>query len=131
MDDFIAPYLAEGDLPASRGSEVPDSPPGQRQVPGSRNTALYNAHSYHTKVPPEAIRPFVEHFTRPGDVVLDPFCGSGMTGVAAAMAGRRAILNDLSTAAAHLAWNHTRPCDGGDLEKAFDRVAEAVEARAL
>lgn len=128
MDDFIGAYLAAGPLPASRGSAVPDRPPGDRLVPGSRNTALYNAHSYHTKVPPEAIRPFIEHFTRPGDVVLDPFCGSGMTGVAASMAGRRTILNDLSTAAVHLAWNHTRPCDGEDLESAFEQVAKAVEA---
>src|SRR5262249_4865259 len=80
-------------------------------VAGTRNTELYNAHSYHTKVPPEAIVPFFEHYTRPGDVVLDPFCGSGMTGVAAALAGRRAILNDLSVAATHLSFNHTRPCD--------------------
>ncbi len=127
MDDFIAAYLAQGPAPSSRGSTAPDGPPGEVLVPGSRNTAFYNAHSYHTKVPPEAIRPFVEHFTEPGDVVLDPFCGSGMTGVAVAMAGRRAILNDLSTAAVHLAWNHTRICDGARLQDAFERVAEAVE----
>ena len=33
---------------------------------------------------PEAIAPFINHYTKPGDVVVDPFCGSGMTGVAAA-----------------------------------------------
>lgn len=127
MDDFIAHYLTRGTPPSSSGSDAPDRPPVERLVPGSRNTALYNAHSYHTKVPPEAIRPFIEHFTRPGDVVLDPFCGSGMTGVAVAMAGRRAILNDLSTAAVHLAWNHTRPCDGDALAAAFQKVAETVQ----
>ena len=52
--------------------------------------------------------------------MLDPFCGSGMTGVAAALSGRRAILNDLSPAAIHLAWNHTHPCDPDALMQAFD-----------
>ncbi|WP_129793967.1 DNA methyltransferase [Sphingosinicella sp. CPCC 101087] len=128
MADFVAGYFSDEPLPATTGGPAPDGPPEERMVPGSRNTALYNAHSYHTKVPPEAIRPFIEHFTRPGDVVLDPFCGSGMTGVAAAMAGRRAILSDLSTAAAHLAWNHTHACNGEQLEAAFQRVATAVKS---
>ncbi|MCZ2109778.1 MAG: site-specific DNA-methyltransferase [Dehalococcoidia bacterium] len=95
-------------------------------VEGRRNTELYNAHSYHTKVPPEAIIPFLEHYTRKGDVVLDPFAGSGMTGVAAAMSGRRAILNDLSVAASHLAYNHTRPCDHQRLMVTFGELYERV-----
>ena len=44
---------------------------------------------------------------------------SGMTGVAAALSGRRAILNDLSPAAVHLAWNHTHPCDPAALMEGF------------
>jgi hypothetical protein len=66
-------------------------------------SALYNAHSYHTKVPPAAIAAYIEHYTNPGDIVLDPFCGSGMTGVAALHAGRNALLSDLSPAAVHIA----------------------------
>jgi len=96
-------------------------------VPGSRNTALYNAHSYMTKVPPEAIEPFIKHYTRPGDVVLDVFSGSGMTGVAAAMSGRRAILRDISVVASHLAFNHSRPCDPESLQQIFDNLYEELK----
>jgi len=110
--DFVAGYLTEVDnLPASVGGHSTEQSLGDLRVAGGRNSTFYLAHSYHTKVPPEAITPFIEHYTKPGDVILDPFCGSGMTGVAASLAGRRAILNDLSPAAVHLAWNHTRPCD--------------------
>lgn len=130
--DLIAGYLAdERELPTSRGQPAPDAPPKQTRVPGGRNTAFYMAHSYHTKVPPEAIRPFIEHFSKPGEVVLDPFSGSGMTCVAAALAGRKAIANDLSTVAAHLAWNHTRPCDGEVLARAFDKIENAVRGRLM
>ena len=55
-----------------------------------RTDRIYNCHAYLTKVRVKAILPFVEQFTRPGEVVLDPFAGSGMTGLAAAMQGRRA-----------------------------------------
>ncbi|MEQ1883197.1 MAG: DNA methyltransferase, partial [Burkholderiales bacterium] len=125
--DFISGYLTDvGSLPQPSAS-VPSSPPlAAQKVPGGRGSAFYLAHSYHTKVPPEAIRPFIEHYTKPGDIVLDPFCGSGMTGVAAALAGRRAILNDLSPAAIHLSWNHTRPCDPDSLAAAFDVISERL-----
>jgi DNA modification methylase len=46
-----------------------------------RTDPIYNCHAYLTKVPIAAIRPFVEFFTQPGDVVADFFAGSGMTGL--------------------------------------------------
>lgn len=125
--DVVMGYLANSKaLPTPSLSETPSAAPVDISIPGSRNSALYTAHSYHTKVPPEAITPFLEHFTRPGDLVLDLFCGSGMTGVAAAMTGRNAILNDLSPAAAHLAWNHTNPCDPEELGAAFKELEKKV-----
>ena len=45
------------------------------------------AHAYHTKVPYRAIMRYILHYTDPGDIVLDGFCGTGMTGVAAHMCG--------------------------------------------
>ncbi|WP_462409361.1 DNA methyltransferase [Neobacillus sp. Marseille-QA0830] len=50
-----------------------------------KNDPIYNAHYYHTKVPYKAIRKYILHYTNPGDIVLDGFSGSGMTGVAAQM----------------------------------------------
>jgi 16S rRNA G966 N2-methylase RsmD len=98
-----------------------------REIRGVKSTPIYLAHSYPTKVPPEAIVPYIEHYTACGQVVLDPFAGSGMTGVAARLAGRHALLNDLSVGAAHLAFNHVMPCDPAALEEAFERVAEQCE----
>jgi DNA modification methylase/DNA-binding XRE family transcriptional regulator len=118
---FVDGYLSvPGALPVSKAKETCDESIRSIRVAGGRNSAFYTAHSYHTKIPPEAILPFIEHYTKPGDVILDPFCGSGMTGVAAALTGRRAILNDLSPAAVHLAWNHTHPCDSLALMDGFD-----------
>jgi 16S rRNA G966 N2-methylase RsmD len=95
---------------------------------GSRGTPVYNVHSYHTKVPPEAIEPYITHHTRPGELVLDPFCGSGMTGVAAARLGRRAVLNDLAPAAVHIAWNVTHGCAAGDLRQAAGEILSQIDA---
>lgn len=128
--NLMSQYLAKSaDLPRSKDNRSISNAMGQVRVAGGRNSALYVAHSYHTKVPPEAIAPFIEHYTQPGDVVLDPFCGSGMTGVAAALTGRRSILNDLSPAAVHLAWNHTRPCSPDALRKGFEQLEARLNDR--
>jgi len=62
---------------------------------GSRHP-VYSFHPYHTKVPPEVIKKLIEHYTRPGEIVLDAFCGTGMTGVAARESGRHGVTVDLS-----------------------------------
>lgn len=109
---------------------------------------LYQAHAYHTKVPHLAIVPCILHYTDPGDIVVDGFCGSGMTGVAAQWCGcpteaerheiearfkkedlpapkwgaRRAIINDLSPAASFIAGNMNIPIDAKVFEEASRRL---------
>ena len=61
--------------------------PFASDVSEGKNNPIYNAHSYHTKVPHKALMRYILHYTRPGDLVLDGFCGTGMTGVAAQLCG--------------------------------------------
>ncbi|MFK3968603.1 DNA methyltransferase [Ensifer adhaerens] len=52
----------------------------------------YSGNRLHpTQKPVRPLKDLVEAFSRPGDVVLDPFCGSGSTLVAAKAVGRRPI----------------------------------------
>jgi DNA modification methylase/transcriptional regulator with XRE-family HTH domain len=97
-------------------------------IRAGKNSTTYRAHSYHTKVPPEAIVPLIEHYTSPGDIVLDPFGGSGMTGVAALRAGRHALLSDVSPAAVHISRNYVTPCDPALLTEAGERLYRAVRS---
>ena len=80
-------------------------------IAGGKGSVFYRAHSYHTKVPVEGLTQLIKHYTDPGDVVLDPFCGSGQTGVAAVLTGRHAVLSDLSPAAVHIARGYTARVD--------------------
>lgn len=49
-------------------------------------------HPHPTTKPLALMRELVRLFTDPGDLILDPFAGSGTTGLAARMEGRRALL---------------------------------------
>src|SRR4051812_19132954 len=57
-------------------------------MPSTRIGALYNAFSYPTKISPEVIALFIATHTKPGDLVLDTFAGSGTTGIAALLCDR-------------------------------------------
>jgi site-specific DNA-methyltransferase (adenine-specific) len=57
----------------------------------------YTGNPFHpTQKPVRSLKPVIEAFTRQGDVVLDPFCGSGSTLLAAKILGRRYIGIELS-----------------------------------
>lgn len=69
--------------------------PFAADVSEGKNDPIYNAHSYHTKVPHKAIMRYLLHYTEPGDIVSDGFCGTGMTGVAAQMCGDKDAIESL------------------------------------
>ena len=122
-------------------------------VSEGKTDSLYKAHSYHTKVPHLAIVPSILHYTEPGDVVLDGFAGSGMTGVAAQWCGtapaayrhklemewkkagtpapkwgaRRVVLNDLSPAATFIGANYNLPFDVNAFATAGKQLLRDVE----
>jgi site-specific DNA-methyltransferase (adenine-specific) len=52
--------------------------------------------SYHGMFPAKVAHYFIARYSRPGDLVLDPFSGRGTTALQARIDGRRALCNDLS-----------------------------------
>jgi len=57
---------------------------------------------YPTEKPPEVARVLIEQSSNPGDLVIDPFCGSSSTGVAALDVARNYAGNDSSSEALRL-----------------------------
>jgi len=90
IKDFISLFSIPYDPNISYSRE-----PFSTDVSEGKNDPIYNAHSYHTKVPHKAIMRYILHYTEPSDVVFDGFCGSGMTGVAAHLCGDRNTVESL------------------------------------
>lgn len=100
--------------------------PAHGATSAGKNTYTYDAHTYHTKVPPQGILEFLRYYLPEGGLILDPFSGSGMTGVAARLAGTDVILNDLSPAACFISHNFTESLDVDEFAEAFRRVTSAL-----
>ena len=92
---FIADFIKYYGKPYDPKTDDYRREPFAADVSEGKNDPIYNAHSYHTKVPHKAIMRYILHYTEPGDVVFDGFCGTGMTGVAAQMCGDRAVVESL------------------------------------
>lgn len=91
--DFIAQWEAQ--KPALPEAYQYHREPFSANVSEGKNDPIYNAHSYHTKVPHKAIMRYILHYTEPGDIVFDGFCGTGMTGIAAQMCGNKDVIMSL------------------------------------
>ena len=91
IEDFINHYGKSYDPEMDNYRREPFA----SDVSEGKNNPIYNAHSYHTKVPHKAIMRYILHYTNPGDVVFDGFCGTGMTGVAAQLCGDKATVESL------------------------------------
>ncbi|MDN5313308.1 MAG: hypothetical protein PWQ68_2282 [Thermoanaerobacteraceae bacterium] len=123
INDFIKTYGKQYD----ETTDTYQRTPYVGDVSEGKNDPIYNVHSYHTKVPHKAIMKYIEHYTQEGDIVFDGFCGSGMTGVAAQLLNRRAILADLSPAATFIAYNYNTPVDIAEFEREARRILKEIE----
>ena len=143
---FIGDFVKHYGKPYDPETDDYRREPFASDVSEGKNDPIYNAHSYHTKVPHKAIMRYILHYTEPGDVVFDGFCGTGMTGVAAAlcedpskakaltatsssMGQRWAILSDLSPIATFIASNLLRPVCRRDFLVAVEKMCADIEAK--
>ena len=84
----------------------------------------HNIHRYSGKFIPQIAARAISLLTKPGDIVLDPYCGSGTTLVESAVLHRRAIGVDLNPLAALIAEVKTTPIEASMLQDLFHELSE-------
>ena len=156
LNDFIAEWEREKQELERQGVRNPEfevEGPYASDVSAGKNNPIYNAHSYHTKVPHPAIMRYILYYTQPGDIVFDGFAGTGMTGFAALLCqnpnekekyliekdlaqnsskivewgGRKAILSDLSPAATFISNNFSSNISPLDHHKKTNQILADIK----
>lgn len=156
LNDFIKQWEKEKkqlEVDGKRSKDFEVKEPYASDVSEGKNNPVYTAHTYHTKVPHPAIMRYILQYTQPGDIVLDGFAGTGMTGVAAAACSngddaiaaringewekqfghkpnwgaRHAIIGDLSPYATNIAYFYNTPIDIQKLKREVNRIQKEME----
>jgi DNA-directed RNA polymerase subunit M/transcription elongation factor TFIIS len=91
------------------------------------HTPVYTMHKYRARRSWAVFRRVIRVFTRPGDVILDPFAGGGTTLVEGLIARRRVIAVDLNPLAVKIMKHEVAPLDVQAYGRAVGRLGEAVE----
>jgi len=103
--------------------------PFDEAVVAKTHAPLYLMHKYWARKPHNVVARYIEYYTDPGDVVLDPFMGSGVTIVEALRLDRKAIGNDLNPIASFIARMTLLKVDLPKFHEAFKRVEIDVRER--
>lgn len=147
LNDFVAEWEAEKQQLIAQGKRLEEKKviePYASDVSEGKNNAIYMAHAYHTKVPHPAIMRYLLHYTEPGDIIFDGFCGTGMTGVAAALCGnkdevaaiggtikelgvRKCLCSDLSPIASLISASYNLKFNPIEFEKKANEILELAE----
>lgn len=139
---FIEEFIQEYGTPYDEAMDDYHREPLAVDIAEGKYDPLYKLHAYPTKVPHKAIIKYIKHYTKPGDLILDAFCGTGMTGLAAQSCGikgkenmfllpdasesnfgaRKAILLDLSPTATYISYNYNSYIDSENFLTYSDKI---------
>ena len=123
---YTLPDRVEGDIPI----DLDIGRAGKRFLFISRDQRSYThaIHKYPAKFFPELPRWIVQRFSQPGELVLDPFMGSGTTNLEAMLAGRPSVGVDIDPFSRFLAGAKTTPLNREDLRGAVHSLVTTIDA---
>lgn len=124
---FLRAIVQKWQAERPAGEATPPVGPCTELPVSTKTEQSYTLHTYHSKIPTSTLAHLIDHFCVAGDVVLDCFCGSGVTGVACANVTARgkavrAVLVDLSPAATFITYNYLFPVDPIQLQADGDAL---------
>lgn len=90
---------------------------------------IYGMHKYWGKKPFNEISKFIEKYSQKDDVVMDCFCGSGVTLIEALKADRKAVGIDLNPIAIKLAKVSVTPVDIEELKLTYNNIKKKLQKK--
>ena len=91
------------------------------------HTPMYLIHKYWARKPHNVVSEYIRHYSKEGEIVLDPFGGSGVTAMEAIKAGRKAISIDLNPMSAFLIENTLSQVSSKEIKDGFRKIEVKVK----
>lgn len=91
------------------------------------HTPMYLMHKYWARKPANVVSEYIKHYSKEGEIVLDPFAGSGVTAIESIKLGRKAVAIDLDPIASFITRNTAMPVDIKKFEEAFNEIKNKIK----
>lgn len=101
--------------------------PIQYSVKAKKHSAPYQMHKYYARRPYNVFRNLIEHYSKPGDLILDCFCGGGVTLLEGLTVDRKIIAVDLNPLATFITKMQIQQIDIDSLEEYFSEFRKICE----
>lgn len=86
------------------------------------HTPMYLMHKYWARKPYNVVSEYIENYSKEGELVLDPFCGSGPTPIEAIKLGRKGVGIDLNPVSTFIARMTAIPIDINKIKEEFETI---------
>jgi len=96
-------------------------------ISAKRHTPMYLMHKYWARKPHNVVGEYIKHYSKENELVLDPFCGSGVTLIEAMRHKRKAIAVDLDPVGTFITKMTVTPIDIDEFRKSFQAIKERIE----
>ena len=93
------------------------------------HTPMYLMHKYWARKPHNVVSEYIQHYSKEGDIVLDPFAGSGVTAIEAIKLGRKAMAVDLDPMATFIIKVTAMPVDLKTFEQEFRNIEKKIKEK--
>jgi len=98
-------------------------------ISAKRHTPMYLMHKYWARKPHNVVAEYIRHYSKENEVVLDPFCGSGVTLIEALRYRRKAIAIDLDPIATFITKMTVIPVNLSEFKKSFDIIKNEIKQK--
>jgi len=90
------------------------------------HTPMYLMHKYWARKPHNVVGEYIKHYSKKGEIVLDPFVGSGVTAIEALKLGRKAVAIDIDPIATFVSRMTLKPVNIKKFKEAFEEIEKNV-----
>lgn len=101
------------------------------EIPVKKQAAKrhFGVHGYFTKQAWNVVQEYIQNFSQKGDLILDPFGGSGVTAIEAMMTDRRAIHIDLNPMSVFMVQGLVSIVNSNQLLETFEDIKKSYEKK--
>jgi len=94
--------------------------PFLKTIEAKRHSPVYKMHRYFARRPHNVFSELIKHYTEEGDIILDPFCGGGVTVVEGLLLSRKVIGVDINPLATFVTEMEILPLNVDEFKREFN-----------